>query len=400
VHRSRCFAALAALATLCLTALTAAGAAGQPGGAPAPAAASGQSHKPVCGPVPPGEARCHAEVVTDANGTPLATSGPTGLAPVDLQSAYKLTSASAGGSSQTVAIVDAYDDPNAAADLATYRAQWGLTPLATGQFTKVNQTGTTSPLPAVNAGWAQEISLDLDAVTAVCPNCKILLVETNSSYMTDLGAGVDAAARLGAAAISNSYGGSEYTSETADESHFNHTGVAITVSSGDSGYGVQFPAASRYVTAVGGTSLTRSSSTRGWAESAWSGAGSGCSGVIPKPTWQTDAGCARRTVADVAAVADPNTGLAIYDSLPYQGASGWMQFGGTSLSSPIVAVVYALAGTTGLQYGSYPYSHRTSLFDVTSGVNGHCRRTAYLCTAGPGYDGPTGLGTPNGTAAF
>src|SRR5581483_11663468 len=184
-------------------------------------------------------------------------------------------------------------------------------------------------------------------------------------------------------------------------------GIAITVSSGDSGYGVEYPAASRYVTAVGGTSLNRASSARGWTESAWSGAGSGCSAYETKPSWQTDGGCAGRTVADVSAVADPNTGLGVYDTncnfvgqLTGQCFSGWATVGGTSLSSPLIASVYALAGNTAsISYGSYPYSHTSGLNDVTSGSNGSCGGS-YLCTAKAGYDGPTGLGTPNGTGAF
>ena len=179
------------------------------------------------------------------------------------------------------------------------------------------------------------------------------------------------------------------------------------MSSGDSGYGVEYPAASQYVTAVGGTSLSKNSSARGWTESAWSGAGSGCSAYEPKPSWQHDAGCSRRTVADVSAVADPNTGLAVYDTncnfvgqLTGQCFNGWAVVGGTSLSSPVVAAVYALAGNTATTtYGSYPYSHTASLNDVSSGSNGSCSGS-YLCTAGTGYDGPTGLGTPAGTTAF
>jgi hypothetical protein len=132
----------------------------------------------------------------------------------------------------------------------------------------------------------------------------------------------------------------------------------------------------------------------------WSGAGSGCSAYITKPTWQLDTGCARRTVADVSAIADPNTGVAVYDSYAYRGSKGWMVFGGTSVSAPIIAGVYVLAGNTGsINYGSYSYSHLSSLNDVTSGSNGSCG-SSYLCTATAGYDGPTGNGTPNGTGAF
>ncbi len=333
--------------------------------------------------------------------TPNAT--PSGYGPTDLQSAYSLP---AGGSGQTVAIVDAQDDPNAEADLGTYRSQYGLPACTTanGCFRKVNQTGGTS-YPTADSGWAGEISLDLDMVSAVCPSCHILLVEATSASMTNLGASVNTAVSLGAKYVSNSYGGGESSSDTSyDSSYFNHPGVAITVSSGDSGYGVEYPAASRYVTSVGGTSLSRDSSTRGWTESVWGssaggeGAGSGCSAYDAKPSWQTDTGCAKRTVADVSAVADPNTGLAVYDS--YQ-ASGWQVYGGTSASSPIIASVYALAGTPGASDtpASYPYAHTGNLNDVTSGANGSCS-SSYLCTAKAGYDGPTGLGTPSGTAAF
>ncbi|MCL2551464.1 MAG: putative Ig domain-containing protein [Actinomycetia bacterium] len=342
------------------------------------------------------------DVVHHMGVSPNAT--PSGYGPTDLQSAYALPS---GGSGATVAIVDAQDDPNAESDLATYRSQYGLPACTTanGCFKKVDQNGGTS-YPTADSGWAGEISLDLDMVSAVCPSCHILLVEATSASMSDLGISVNRAVTMGAKYVSNSYGGSESSSDTSyDSSYFNHPGVAITVSSGDSGYGVEYPAASQYVTSVGGTSLSRASGTsRGWTESVWGssaggeGAGSGCSSYDPKPSWQTDTGCSKRTVADVSAVADPNTGLAVYDSY---GASGWQVYGGTSASSPIIASVYALAGTpaSGTTPASYPYAHTGSLNDVTSGANGSCS-SSYLCTAKAGYDGPTGLGTPNGTAAF
>ncbi len=182
--------------------------------------------------------------------------------------------------------------------------------------------------------------------------------------------------------------------------------MAITASSGDGGYGVEFPAASSYVTAVGGTRLVRATNTRGWTETAWSGAGSGCSAYVTKPVWQIDTSCARRTVADVSAVADPNTGVAIYDSYGSTSGANWYVFGGTSVAAPIIAAVYAVAGNTSLiSTTSYPYAHAASLWDVTSGSNGRCTSRhnttgGYLCTAGLGYDGPTGLGTPAGVGAF
>jgi subtilase family serine protease len=242
-------------------------------------------------------------------------------------------------------------------------------------------------------------------VPAICPKCHILLVEASSSSLTNLGKAVNEAAALRANEISNSYGGSESSSDTSyDATYFNHPGVAITARSGDAGYGVQYPAASQYVTAVGGTSLVRASNTRGWSETAWSGAGSGCSAFEQKPSWQSDSGCSQRTVADVSAVADPTRGISVFDS----SSGGWLVFGGTSVASPIIASVYALAGNaatvtyptvTTPGYGFYPYSNASSLNDVTSGSNG-TYGTSYLCNAGPGYDGPTGLGTPNGVGFF
>jgi len=390
---------IATAAALCVPATVAAAA--LPAGA---STARGATWAHSC-PAQPGYANCHALLRTDlaAHGAN-ASAAVSGYGPSDLQSAYGLPSSTAG-SGQTVAIVDAYDDPNAASDLAVYRSHFGLPACTTanGCFRKVNQSGGTS-YPRHNGGWAEEISLDLDMVSAICPNCHILLVETSSASMTSLGTGVNTAVRLGATAISNSYGGSESSSDTSyDASYFNHPGVAITASSGDNGYGVEYPAASRYVTAVGGTSLTRSSNSRGWSETAWSGAGSGCSRYDAQPSWQTGvvaSSCTKRAVADVSAVADPNTGVAVYDSYSYQGYSGWLEFGGTSVASPIIASVYALAGNaSSVSNGSYPYSHTSSLNDVTSGSNGSCSGSA-LCTAGSGWDGPTGLGTPKGTGAF
>jgi subtilase family serine protease len=356
-------------------------------------------HAKVCPSAAPGTARCHSLVRVDPSAQPLATSSPSGYGPADLRAAYNLGSAS-GGAGSTIAIVDAYDDANAESDLAVYRSQFGLTPCTTanGCFRKVDQSGGTN-YPRGDGGWAEEISLDLDMASAICPNCKILLVEAKTSSFTNLSAAVDEAAKLGATVISNSYGGSEFSGEVTSQSHFNHPGIAITVSSGDAGYGVQFPAASQYVTAVGGTSLKKDGSARGFSETAWNGAGSGCSAYIQKPSWQTDAGCSHRTVADVSAIADPNTGVAVYDTYRLH-PGGWLVFGGTSVAAPIIGSVYALAGNaSSITYGSFSYAHRTSLFDVLSGSNGSCGGS-YLCTAVSGFDGPTGNGTPNGTGAF
>jgi subtilase family serine protease len=331
---------------------------------------------------------------------PNAIPAGVGYGPSQLQSAYLLPSSTAG-SGQTVAIVDSYNDPNAASDLATYRSSAGLPACGSGCFSVVNQNGAASPLPsnAGTTGWDVEESLDIDMVSATCPLCHIILVEANSPTTANLGTAVNSAVNLGAKFVSNSYGGSESSSDPSfDTSYYNHPGVAVTASAGDSGFGVEYPAASRYVTAVGGTSLNTASNSRGWSETVWNGTGSGCSADDAKPTWQTDTGCSRRTNNDVSAVADPNTGVAVYDTYS-QG--GWLEVGGTSASSPIIASVFALAGTpaAGTYPSSYPYSHTANLFDVTSGSNGSCS-PAYLCTGEVGYDGPTGLGTPDGTAAF
>jgi subtilase family serine protease len=378
-----------------------------PASAATPSAAPAAKSHPfrhVCGSAAHGTASCHALVLTDvtqsAAQVKAAAATPSGFGPTDLQSAYKLPSSTAG-SGQTVAIVDAYDDPTAESDLTVYRSQYGLPACTTanGCFRKVNQTGGTK-YPRTNGGWAQEISLDLDMVSAVCPNCKILLVEATSASFANLGAAENEAVALGAKVISNSYGGSD-TSDATYGSYYNHPGVAITVSSGDSGYGVQYPASSHYVTAVGGTSLKTAGTTRGWTETVWSGAGSGCSSYNTALSGQSgfNTGCSRRAVADVSAVADPNTGVAVYDSTSYQGLSGWLVFGGTSVAAPVIAGVYGLAGNAASIDNNYPYAHSGSLFDVTSGSNGSCS-PSQLCTAGTGWDGPTGLGTPNGTGAF
>ncbi|MGW1750153.1 putative Ig domain-containing protein [Streptomyces sp. NPDC002092] len=361
----------------------------------------------LCATAAPGHASCFAQRRTDIKqrlASAVAAAAPSGLSPANLHSAYNLPST--GGSGLTVAVVDAYNDPNAESDLATYRSTYGLSSCtkANGCFKQVSQTGSTTSLPTNDTGWAGEEALDIDMVSAVCPNCNIILVEANSANDTDLGIAENEAVSLGAKFVSNSWGGSESSSQTSeDTSYFKHPGVAITVSAGDSAYGAEYPATSQYVTAVGGTALSTSSNSRGWTESVWhtsstEGTGSGCSAYDPKPSWQTDSGCSKRMEADVSAVADPATGVAVYDTY---GGSGWAVYGGTSASSPIIAGVYALAGTPGSgDYpAKYPYSHTGNLYDVTSGSNGSCS-TAYFCTAETGYDGPTGWGTPNGTTAF
>jgi subtilase family serine protease len=303
----------------------------------------------------------------------------------------------------TVAIVDAYDDPVAEQDLTTYREEFGLPACTTTNrcFRKVDQAGGHD-YPTVDDGWSQEISLDLDMVSAVCPQCRILLVEARSSAQSNLGLAVDTAVRLGADAVSNSYGGPD-ASDSSYGRYYHHPGVAVTASAGDSGYGVSYPASSKWVTAVGGTTLRHSSrARRGWSEGVWDNTGSGCS-TRNTTTWQSSSTteCDGRAVADIAAVADPATGVAVYDSLTYDDTDGWLTFGGTSASSPIIAAAFALAGNTAdVADGSYVWAHHSGgVNDVTSGSNGSCD-TARWCTAGSGWDGPTGWGSPKGVTAL
>ncbi len=392
------------------------------------AAGPGSDTARVCPPVP-GEASCNAIQLlnpgvnwagTHANpgkgpgkkpGGGGGSTTPSGYGPTDLQSAYNLASAISGMSgTPTVAVVDAYNDPNAASDLAFYRSYWQLPSCTTtsGCLTIEGQGGSTSSLPRNDAGWSEEISLDLDMVSAICPYCHILLVEANSASYVDLGTAVDTAASTsGVVAISNSYGGSEFSGEASYDSYYAHSGIAVTASAGDSGYGVEYPAASPYVVAVGGTTLKLTSS--GWSQTVWSGTGSGCSAYELIPSWQpsVQGTCTMRTVGDVAAVADPQTGVAVYDSFR---EPGWMVFGGTSVASPIVASIFALAGNTGnfkltgtdSTAASGFYASLDPLNKVTYGSNGSCGN--YLCNASDslstGYNGPTGMGTPNGTNGF
>src|SRR4051795_362743 len=382
---------------------------------------TGPTLKPFC---TTGAFRCQSALRTDLPIVANAAAAHSGLGPTDLRAAYSLASAAMrNGKGQTVALVDAYDDPTIESDLNTYRAYYGIPPCTTanGCFRKVNQDGEQGSYPLANPQWNPEEALDVEMVSAICPRCRILLVEANSAdeatvmsnpvQHSDLGASVDTAVNLGATEVSNSYGsvGPE-PDQTFWDHYYNHPGVAITASAGDEDYGTIWPAASPYVTAVGGTELAKdAASVRGWSETVWGslapgflpneaqGTGSGCSLWEPKPTWQHDAGCSGRTVADVSAVAD---NVAIYDSSPEIG--GWGVVAGTSIASPLIASVYALAGNArSTVYGSYPYSHPSSFHDITEGSNFTPDTVCgYLCTAEPGYDGPTGLGTPNGIGGF
>ncbi|MCW2778548.1 MAG: hypothetical protein JWN17_2273 [Frankiales bacterium] len=389
------------LLVLLAAALTTAAGAGTSFADPSPTGLTASGEHRVCPDPAPGHVTCFVHVRTKGGDVvpDATTSYSSGYSPAQLQKAYGLTP---GASAPLVAVVDAYANPNAAADLATYRSQFGL---GTANLTQVNQAGGTL-LPAGDTGWGQEEMLDLEMVSATCPACPILYVGASSTSFADLAAAVDTAVAKGAKVVSNSYGGTESSSVATYAKSYDHPGVAITVSSGDSGYGVQSPASYGTVTAVGGTNLVLNADGTRQAETAWSGAGSGCSGYVTKPSWQKDAGCAKRTVADVSAVADPATGVAVYDSYGSTGGANWFVFGGTSVAAPIIGGVYALSGNTAGVPASLAYTSPTgTLFDVTSGSNGRCVRGkttsgAYLCTAGTGYDGPTGVGAPKGTAGF
>jgi len=371
----------------------------------------------------PGKKKCLVIKNTAAHPTaqtvsPNAIPSVDGYGPSTFQAAYGLTAASASdGSGTTVAVVDAYNDPTAASDLAEYRSAAGLPALTSGQFTQYNQNGATSPLPATapaDDDWTLEESLDVDMVSAICPLCKIDLVEATNDSGTGLYVAEESAATtLGAKYISNSWGGSESSSDlTYDSEYFGHSGTVYTASAGDGAYsaGVIYPATSPNVVGVGGTSLSTASNSRGYTESVWKtstteGTGSGCSSNEPQPSWQASlsvitAACSHRVDNDVAADADPATGAAVYDTT--NGNGGWNEVGGTSESSPIIASVFALAGNNGNGGNNAAdsiYTHTGNLYDVTSGNNGTCS-PSILCTAATGYDGPTGWGTPDGLTAF
>jgi subtilase family serine protease len=367
-------------------------------------------------PVTPGVMQCSIVVHSQVSVQPANKPASAALSPGQLRSAYGVSKAAFSSNKDTIAVVDAYNDWHAAGDLATYRSYYGLG--ACKESTKclrvVNQKGTTAWYPKGNSGWAEEESLDLDMVSAICPKCKIILVESNATTIGSLTAAEDTAVRLGAKFISNSWGGPEFNTQASYDSHFERPGVAITVASGDDGYGVQYPASSPDVTAVGGTTLWMKGRTRTeekvWNLGAFDGTGSGCSAVEPQRTWQAsdNSDCtSNRIDNDVAADADPRTGPAVYDSYPEPGVGlpkGWQQLGGTSASSPIIAAVYALANpggkpATGSFPTEFPYQASSGLRDITIGSDGSCGGS-YLCTAETGYDGPTGLGVPSGVNAF
>jgi len=381
------------------------------------APAYGAESEHACSAPSAGHPECYVILDSTKEGVKTYTAGSGelgGFDPSDLRSAYKLPST--GGSGQTVAVVDAYNDPNAESDLAAYRSHYGLSECtkANGCFKKVNQKGEEGSYPANEQGWSVEMSLDLDMVSAVCPGCHILLVEANEASVKELGAAVNEAATLGATEISNSYGlPEEYESEgkgyKSYDSDYDHAGIPTTVAAGDEGYdnwqegakSPSFPAASPNVISVGGTTLLPSEGGgREWAETVWTGSGGGCSLTQTKPSWQAFyTGCEHRMDNDVAAVSDPSTPVSIYDTYGY--TEKWHDVGGTSVASPLIAGVEGLSNSysRSLEGADAFYLDASHMFDITKGTNfpreEGCTPTS-LCNAGTGYDGPSGNGTPDG----
>lgn len=325
---------------------------------------------------------------------------PSGLHPSNIRSAYDLPKR--GKKNQTIAIVDAYDNPRVEQDLAVYRKAFNLGDCTTanGCFRKVDQRGGTR-YPEGDPGWGVEISLDVQAVSAACRTCRILLVEADDASFEAIGAAVNTAVRLGASVVSNSYGADESGAMWKyAKAFYTHPDVAIVASSGDYGFtGASFPAVLRSTWAVGGTHLKKTKSG-GWTEDAWQGAGSGCSAYIGKPAVQKDTSCAMRTVSDLSAVADPENEFSVYDTYGLGEDNGWISVGGTSLSAPLIAGMIGLAGNARtVASPAYLYTHRKGLRDVRGGSNGYCGGD-YLCTAVKGYDAPTGLGSPRGLTSL
>jgi len=334
-----------------------------------------------------------------------ATTAPTGLSPAQARHAYGFDQITNQGAGQIIGIVDAFDDPNIESDLAVFDSQFSLPTCTTsnGCFRKIFASGSK---PRTNSGWSLEISLDVEWSHAIAPQAKIILVEAASNSFTNLLQAVDVAVQNGTSVISMSFGGSEFSSESSNDTHFAVNGVTFTASSGDSGSGVEYPAASTDVVAVGGTTLNIDSAGNYISETAWSGSGGGQSAFEVEPSYQAsfpipnDAAGARG-VPDVAYDADPNTGFSVYDTVRFQGQLGWFQVGGTSAGAPQWAALFAIANAvrgTNVTMNADVYaaasgsSYASNYHDITSGSNGSC---GSICMAGTGYDFVTGLGSPS-----
>jgi len=393
---------------------------GGAGAAQVPFSGTAQS---VCSSAPAGYASCLARIIdhsgeqshfsfftrtasypsshSDAGGGQPAT--VSGLSPTNIKGAYGFSTSTAAGSRQIIAIVDAYDDPTAAGDLTTFSNQWGLPSCTTtnGCFTKVNETGGTT-LPQSNSGWALEISLDIEWAHAVAPGATILLVEASSNSLNDL-LTAEQYAGTHANYVSNSWGASEFSGETSGDSAFSGS-ASYFAATGDSASAVDYPATSQKVVAVGGTSLKFTGTGALSSETAWSAGGGGCSAYEPAPAAQSgfgqyaQVGCRGRAVPDVSLDADPNSGVAVYDSTPYSGSSGWWTVGGTSVATPIWAAESAVAGISASPQTIYSSSNIPSFRDITGGSNGHPALVGYDLASGRGSwavgasPAPTSLG--------
>ena len=345
-----------------------------------------------------GRFRCFAHVLMSSRDSVQTDASHQGFGATDLAAAYNLDTSL--DPDATIGIIGAYGYANLESDLAAYRSAYNLPAcsVASGCLRILNQSGATSPLPSAapsSDDWTQETALDVDMASAACPKCKIVVIQADDDQGDGLEIAQNAAVAAGATVVSNSWGSPESQSDVASsEAYFNHSGVAIFVAAGDDGYndggqGPDYPATSAYTIGVGGTSLSTSTSSRGWTETAWRDGGSACSTNVTKPSWQTSTACSKRMSSDVSAVGDPSTGVATYNA----NAGGWSVIGGTSAASPLVAAIFALTGH-GNATAQLPYLNPTAFYDVTSGTNGTC--TSALCKAAAGWDGPTGIGTPNG----
>lgn len=475
-----------------------------------PIASVGSGAHRVCGPAHPGYRTCFAIALPPAHtATPVRTSTPGtatpsttttsafplhgpagGLTPYALQTAYGVDAGAA--TNQMVAVVDAYDDPKIWWELNAFDKKYGLAPETTDSFSRVDQRGGRT-FPSADAGWAVEEALDVEAVRAMCHRCRIRLVEADNSSSANLAYAANRAVAIGATVVSNSYGGPEWAGEASwIRQAYTHPGVVVTASTGDDGWygwdqsndgaqaegGPEVPAAYPDVAAVGGTKLVLNSNGTAYGERVWNrngqadvyglrwgpqgASGGGCSHVYPAPSWQTPlhgyelSGCkGYRMVGDIAADADPTTGMDIYTL--YGGAGVWETVGGTSLAAPLIAGMWAVAG--GAAGAQHPVQRlydnqrmrRSSYFDVYTGANGFCGASDVMlgkiscslslwalantgdpnnlafsgghwagnldcgwrldgqlgtlsddrqCRAGVGYDGPSGIGAPRSGQVF
>jgi subtilase family serine protease len=377
-------------AVLAVTACNAGGSSSLPG-------AVGQQARGLAKPACPLALRGGVQCLVLVESRPGSGTSGYGWTPANIQAAYNLPS-STKGSGQLVAIVDSYDNPDVASDLTTYRSKFGL---GSVKFRKYNEKGQQRNYPSGSPEWGVEIDLDVQMVSAVCPKCSIDLVEASSEASPDMQKAEATAVKLGAHVVSNSWICYSYSC-VLDPQYFDKPGVVYTAGSGDASYGLIGPPSTfPSVVAVGGTVLSQSGS--GYSETVWGGAGSGCASEMKKPKWQHDPGCSSRTDSDVAAVAQD---VAEFDSFS---AAGWITVSGTSVATPLIAGVYALAGNASSQNAAERLwtlkkkKRNKDLHYISIGNNGTCGGS-YLCTAGTEqfktYSGPSGWGTPNGIGAF